>query len=90
MIWISILAHHKIFFQITDENSQETKTITMCNAFNIEPKFTASESPFSNGFCELHSTLIGNRTEKVIEDTASKLSDRNVFGFSPYQLVLWS
>ena len=99
MIWISIFGPPKKVFSDNGGEFIGDKTIAMCNAFNIEPKFTASESPFSNGICERHNALIGSMTEKVIEDTGCKLSIAlmwathaknsliNVFGFSPYQLV---
>ena len=99
MIWISIFRPPKNFFSDNGGEFIGDKTIAMCNAFNIEPKFTASESPFSNGICERHNALIRKMTEKVIEDTGCKLSIAlmwathaknslvNVFGFSPYQLV---
>ena len=99
MIWISIFGPPQKVFSDNGGEFIGDKTIAMCNAFNIEPKFTASESPFSNGICERHNALIGNMTEKVIVDTGCKLSIAlmwathaknsliNVFGFSPYQLV---
>ena len=99
MIWISIFGPPKKVFSDNGGEFIGDKTIAMCNAFNIEPKFTASESPFSNGICERHNALIGSMTEKVIEDIGCKLSIAlmwathaknsliNVFGFSPYQLV---
>ena len=99
VIWIGIFGPPQKFFSDNGGEFIGDKTIAMCNAFNIEPKFTASESPFSNGICERHNALIGNMTENVIEDTGCKLSIAlmwathtknsliNVFSFSAYQLV---
>ena len=62
MIWISIFGPPQKVFSDNGGEFIADKTIAMCNAFNIEPKFTASESPFSNGICERHNALIGNMT----------------------------
>ena len=98
-IWISIFGPPRKIFSDNGGEFISDKTMAMCEAFNIEPKFTAAESPFSNGLCERHNALIGNMTEKVIEDTGCNLtvglmwathaknSLINVYGFSPYQLV---
>ena len=67
--------------------------------FNVETMTTAAESPFSNGICERHHTVLYEAMQKTIEEcgcskdmalayaTAAKNSLYNRGGFSPNQLV---
>ena len=66
---------------------------------NIEVLSTAAESPWSNGITERHNALIGQMMIKVMDDQkcpadialawslSAKYALKNVYGFSPNQLV---
>ena len=72
----------------------------MCQNLNITFLTTAAEAPWSNGLVERHNGIIGEAVSKIIEDvgcsvevalawaTNAKNSLQNIYGFSPYQLVL--
>ena len=100
LIWISTFGSPK---KVLSDNGGEftgEKWDAFCEAFNITKLSTAAEAPFSNGICERHNLLIGEMTEKIIDDVGcsidvalmwavhAKNSLINIFGFSPYQLVL--
>ena len=61
---------------------------------------TAAESPWSNGLVEPHNEVLGNTVRKMMSDKpnysletsltwaiAAKTSLKNVYGFSPNQLI---
>ena len=100
LIWISFFGPPK---KILSDNRGEFNSHSwdaFCEAFNVLHKTTAAEAPFSNGICERHNALVGEMTEKIIDDVKcsihialmwavhAKNSLINIFGFSPYQLVL--
>lgn len=99
-VWISIFGPPSKILSDNGGEFTSHKVASMCESFNIEHKDTAAESPFSNGICERHNALLCHMTEKIIEDTQCNLTTAlmwavhaknslvNVFGFSPYQLVL--
>ena len=73
--------------------------LTMDN-FNINTKTTAAESPWSNGLIERHNSVLGNIVNKMMSEeqgyslntavawaVSAKNSLKNVYGFSPNQLV---
>ena len=67
---------------------------------NISVKTSPAESPWCNGTVERHNGILGQMIEAVLEDTRcnidiaiawsvnAKNSLNNVYGFSPYQLVM--
>ena len=71
----------------------------LCERFNINVKTTAAESPWSNGMCERHNSVIADNITKVVAENGcgldiaicwainAKNSLQNVHGYSPFQLV---
>ena len=78
-------------------NNQLTRELG--EQLNTEVLSTAAESPWSNGITERHNALIGQMMIKVIDDQkcpaeialawslSAKNALKNVYGFSPNQLV---
>ena len=73
---------------------------SLCENFNINIKTTAAESPWSNGLIERHNSVLGNIVSKMMSEeqgyslntavawaVSAKNSLKNVYGFSPNQLV---
>ena len=99
MIWVSIFGPPQRILSDNGGEFQGEKWEPICEAFNIVQRSTATEAPFSNGVCERHNLLIGEMTEKIIEDVDCSLQTAlmwavhaknsliNIYGFSPYQLV---
>ena len=98
-IWIAIFGPPQ---RILSDNGGEFVSLafeSLCESFDMLQLTTAAESPFSNGVCERHNSLIGEMTEKVYNDvkcplnvalmwaTHAKNTLINIHGFSPYQLV---
>ena len=98
-IWISIFGPPATFLSDNGGEFANEKFLSMGEAYNIKVKTTAAESPWSNGLCERYNGILGEMTEKIIEDTGCSLtvalawanSAKNtlqtVHGFSPSQLV---
>ena len=73
--------------------------ITYCKNMNIQICTTAAESPWSNGLVERHNAVLGMTVSKVMKDVNCQLEVavawlvsarnylKNVYGFSPDQLV---
>ena len=99
IIWISLFGPPQRILTDNGGEFQGEKWEPVCERFNITQKTTAAEAPFSNGVCERHNLLIGEMTQKIIDDVGcplqtalmwavhSKNSLINIHGFSPYQLV---
>ena len=67
----------------------------MAQLLNNHVLSTAAESPWQNGITERHNAIISNMVDRILEDVNSsvevalaKNSLKNVFGYSPNQLVL--
>ena len=98
-IWISLFGPPQKILSDNGGEFRGSKWEPVCEAFNINQKSTAAEAPFSNGICERHNLLIGEMTQKIIEDVGCSLQTAlmwavhaknsliNIHGFSPYQLV---
>ena len=98
--WISLFGRPEKF--LTDNGGEfcNHHFMEMCHKMGIKVLTTASESPWSNGMVERHNGIIGEVVNKVIEENKcsievalswainAKNSLHNIFGFSPYQLVL--
>lgn len=99
-IWVSIFGPPRKVLSDNGGEFKGKKWDAFCENFNVTHKSTAAESPFSNGICERHNALIGEMTNKVIKDVGCSLdvalmwsvhaknSLINIYGFSPYQLVM--
>ena len=73
--------------------------ITYCENMNFQICTTAAESPWSNGLIERHNAVLGMTVSKVMKDVNCQLEVavawlvsarnylKNVYGFSPDQLV---
>ena len=98
-IWISIFGRPEKLLVDNGGEFVNKDFIDLCENFNINIKTTAAESAWSNGLCEKYNGVIGEGTEKVVEDVGcsveialawsvnAKNSLHNVHGFSPYQMV---
>ncbi|KAL5262651.1 hypothetical protein ACHWQZ_G008148 [Mnemiopsis leidyi] len=98
-IWVSIFGTPEGILSDNGGEFQGRKWEPICDAFGIRQKTTAAEAPFSNGVCERHNMLIGEMTEKTMDDVGCSLQTAlmwavhaknsliNIYGFSPYQLV---
>ena len=98
--WISIFGPPQKF--LTDNGGEflNNEFIQLCESFNIVVMTTAAESPWSNGLCERHNSVLGAMLQKITaegkcdQDTAlcwaihAKNSLSNVHGFSPNQIAL--
>ena len=98
-IWISLFGTPELLYSDNGGEFVSDLVETLCTAFDITQATTPSESPFGNGVCERHNSLIGEMTVKLEEETGNNLevclmwalqaknSLVNVNGFSPYQFV---
>ena len=71
----------------------------MAQLLNTQVLSTAAESPWQNGITERHNAIISNMVDRILEDVncsievalawalSAKNSLKNVFGYSPNQLV---
>ena len=98
--WIAILGRPDCF--ITDNGGEFVNNDfnQMCSLMNIKVKTSPSESPWCNGTVERHNGILAQMIEAIMEDTGcsvdvacswggnAKNSLNNVYGFSPYQLVI--
>ena len=97
--WISLFGVPR---KIQSDNGGEFSNILlieMCEFIGSEPLCTAAESPWSNSIVERHNAVIGLMVKKVLHDVncslevalawsvAAKNALKNVYGYSPNQLV---
>ena len=68
LIWVSFFGPPSKILSDNGGEFKGKKWDSFCETFNVRHKPTAAESPFSNGICERHNALIGEMTEKVLED----------------------
>ena len=97
--WISIFGCPKKFLSDNGGEFNNELFRNMAELLNVEVLTTAAESPWSNGITERHNALISEMTRKVLADVncsihvavawsiAAKNALKNVYGFSPNQLV---
>ena len=98
-IWISIFGSP---MAVLVDNGGEFNNgeFSLCENFNINIKITAVESPWSNGLIERLNSVLGNIVSKMMSEeqgyslntavawaVSAKNSLKNVYGFSPNQLV---
>ena len=67
--WISIFGTPISVFSDNGGEFVSKDFIDFCENFNIKIKTTAAESPWSNGICERHNTIITETLLKVKEDS---------------------
>lgn len=98
--WIGLFGRPRKF--LTDNGGEflNESFSQMCYKLGINMKTTGAEAPWSNGLCERHNAILGEAVSKVIEETgvsveialawavAAKNAIHNIYGFSPYQLVI--
>ena len=98
-IWISIYGCPDSFLSDNGGEFSNSKFREMCEKLNINVKTTAAESPWSNGMCERHNSVIADNITKIVAENGcgldiavcwainAKNSLQNVHGYSPFQLV---
>ena len=98
--WIAILGRPGCFMSDNGGEFVNNDFNQMCSLMNIKIKTSPSESPWCNGTVERHNGILAQMISAVLEDTGcsidiaiswavnAKNSLSNVYGFSPYQLVL--
>ena len=99
-IWIAIFGSPKGFLFDNGGKFNNSELISFCENFNINIKMPAAGSPWSNGLAERHNGVLGNTVRKMMSDKpnysletgvawaiAAKNSLKNMYGFSPNQLV---
>ena len=98
--WIAILGRPTKFMSDNGGEFVNTEFNNMCSLLNIEVQTSPAESPWCNGTVERHNGLLAQMIEAIMDDTGcnidtaiawamnAKNSLNNVFGFSPYQLVM--
>ena len=99
-IWLAIFGSPNSFLVDNVSEYINSEFISFCENFNINTKTTAAESPRSNGLVEHHNGILDNTVRKMVSDKpnysvetgvawaiATKNSLKNVYGFSPNQLV---
>ena len=98
--WIAIFGSPKGFLVDNECEFNNSEFISFCENLNINIKMIATESPWSSGLVEHHNGVIGNTVRKTMSDKpncsletviawalAAKNWLKNVYGFSPNQLV---
>ena len=100
-IWISYFGRPKRFYAENGGEFNNDLYRDMCQNLNVVIGSTAAESPWSNGLCERHNAVLGESTDKIIEDSNCSLSTavswtvsaknalQNNYGYSPNQLIFW-
>lgn len=98
--WIAIFGRPLKFLSDNGGEFVNETFMQMSYKLGVDVKTTGAEAPWSNGLCERHNGIIGEAVHKIIDETgvsveialawaiAAKNSIHNVYGFSPYQLVL--
>ena len=66
--WISIFENPVLVFSDNGGEFMSKDFIDFCENFDIKIKPTAAESPWSNGICERHNTIIKETLLKMKED----------------------
>ena len=98
--WIAIFGSPKSFLVDNGGEFNNSEFISFCEHFNVNIKTTAAESSWSNGLVERHNGVFSNTVRKMMSDKpnyslqtgtawtiAAKNSLKNVYGFSPNQIV---
>ena len=89
-IWIAIFGSpHKFFSDNGGELSNEIYR-DFCENFNIAPATGVAESPWSNGTCERHKTMVDTKHDfetALAWPLSAKNSRHSFYGFSSNQLV---
>ena len=100
MYWISVLGRPNTFMSDNGGEFVNKEFNDMCSLLNVNIKTSPAETPWCNGAVERHNGLLAQMIEAIMEDTGcnvdtaiawatnAKNSLNNVFGFSPYQLVM--
>ena len=98
--WIAILGRPVKFISDNGGEFVNTEFNNMCSLLNIEVLTSPAESPWCNETVERHNGLLAQMIETVMDDTGcnvdiaiawstnAKNSLHNVYGFSPYQLLI--
>ena len=97
--WIAIFGPPKTILSDNGGEFSNKEMRALGEAFNINIKTTAAQSPWSNGVCERQNAVIGDSVRKIMADAmcsvevalawavAARNSLANNSGFSPNQLV---
>ena len=72
-IWIAIFGSPHKFLSDNEEEFSNEVYRDLCENFNIAPATTAAESPWSNGTCERHNTVLSEAVTKTMVDTKCDL-----------------
>ena len=100
--WISIFGRPQRFLSDNGGEFINDTILEMASRLGIEPQSTPAESPWCNGICERHNSILGKMVEKIKDDTKCSISVacawasnaknqlNNQMGFSPHQLVFGS
>ena len=100
MKWIAIFGRPLEFMTDNGGEFVNDKFNDMCALLNVTVRTSPAESPWCNGTVERHNAILGDMIEAVLEETGCNLeiatawacnaknSLNNVFGFTPYQLVM--
>ena len=99
-IWIAIIGSAKRFLVDNGGEFSNSEFISFRENFNINIKTTAAKNPWSNSLAEHHNGVLGNTVRMMMSDKpnysletgvawaiATKNSLKNVYGFSPNQLI---
>jgi transposase InsO family protein len=98
--WISVLGRPGCYISDNGGEFVNSHFNEMCSLMNIKVMTSPAESPWCNGTVERHNGILGQMIEAVMDETGcnvdiaiawsvnAKNSLNNVYGFSPYQLVL--
>ena len=97
--WITIFRVSNKYLVDNGGEFANTEFITCCKNMNIQICTTIAKSPWSNGLVKRHNAVLGMTVSKVIKDVNCQLEVavawslsaknclKNVYGFSPNQLV---
>ena len=100
--WISIFGRPQSILSDNGGEFINDTLLEMASRLGIELKSTPAESPWCNGICERHNSILGKMVEKTKDDAkcsiavacawASNAKNQltNQMGFSPHQLVFGS
>ena len=100
MHWISVLGRPSCFISDNGGEFVNAQFNEMCSLMNVKVRTSPAESPWCQGTVERHNGILGQMIEAVMDDSGcnvniaiawamnAKNSLNNVFGFSPYQLVM--
>ena len=99
-IWIVIFGPPKTWFSDNGGEFVNSEFTSMSESLGITILTSAAQSPFSNGICERHNSLISVTFDKIIDEvgcsphvalswaTYAKNSLCNSYGYSPYMLTM--